>query len=124
MTRYVKYQFAALHSTGLYFCADATVAILLQINVARKRKDWRTRDKVVLVVRGAAAQTLRAMLRLAIASAGAAAGSLLKPGIGTHIGFVAFDLGAMAMTGPLTDFITGDTAPAPAPHPDQPVMLH
>ncbi|KAG1664162.1 hypothetical protein FOA52_012243 [Chlamydomonas sp. UWO 241] len=121
--RFVIYAFSVFHSSALFFCADATVAIVLHVHQTARKRDKTKAEKAASVGRGVVAQVLRAALRLAVSSAGASVGSLLQPGIGTHIGFIAFDMAAMALTNPMADYITGGPAAAALPHPDQPPSL-
>ncbi|KAG2452270.1 hypothetical protein HYH02_003294 [Chlamydomonas schloesseri] len=117
-TRFVKFQFATLHAIGLFWAADCTVAVTQHVVRVARRPDLVPGKKAALIARGVTLQVLRTGVILVTVSAGAAAGSLLRPGLGTTLGQLLPEIGVSVAMGYLVEALLGmppDPAAAAAP---------
>jgi len=94
--KYVKYQFAMLHATLLFWAAECTVACGIQIYKISSRKDLTTGGKLVAGVQVVVLQAARCTFAWVSVSIGGAVGSLAAPGIGTQLGAHVMDFAANA----------------------------
>ncbi|KAG2443518.1 hypothetical protein HXX76_001870 [Chlamydomonas incerta] len=92
-TRFVKYVSATLHASALFWAADCTVAVAQHVARVGRRRDLAPAKRAALVARGVALQVVRASVVLVSVSVGAAAGSLVRPGVGTTLGQLLPEIG-------------------------------
>ncbi|MEW5300797.1 MAG: hypothetical protein WDW36_003702 [Sanguina aurantia] len=92
LKKFVAYQFAALHSSALFYAADCTVSVAYHTFRTYHRLDKSKPQKAVLLLKGSALQLARCLVTLLAVSIGSSAGSLIMPGLGTSVGHLLTDM--------------------------------